>query len=282
LRSQANNFLLKVAYSSPGSHTSFHRPALIAMEINCCSKKLVDRDVEAIFNLCAKKVPSPDIALINLAHNQIHAKGTAAVARFLACSGKVKKLDMRSNHIGNEGLAHLVDALEADTALTDLDLRRNELDDRCVDHLASLLESNQAIVNLDLRNNKLTAAGIDRVTAAVASSGCQTEINVEWLGDEACRERLAAALAKNRETLMVLTLMWDPPIAGKLLMRCCSIGGSEVASEQVLLSDTLASLNSALAKSLRISPQRLRLILPNAQILEDETGTATLQQLLSL
>lgn len=240
--------------------------------LDLTSKLLTGAEVAQI--LGAVEAPEAVTTLV-LAHNPIGAGGAKAVGEFLAKSPSLTALDLRCTRIGNEGLKSILEGLSTNISLTSLDLRRNEFGDESAQGIAAFLRGSVTIAAIDLRHNRISENGVGTITEVVSSCGATADI---WVSDS--QAALSAALEQNRNRPMVLTLHWQPPVAGALRLVCLTMAGRELASVDAHTSDTLGALRQKVAQQVSVNASNVVLILPDATILEDASGS--LKKLLAL
>lgn len=217
--------------------------------LDLSSKVLTGAEIAEI--LGAVGTPEAVTTLV-LAHNPIGVEGAKAVGEFLARSPSLMALDLRCTQIGDEGLQSILEGLSANISLKSLDLRRNQLGNQSAQGLATFLEGSATIAAIDLRHNGITSD----------------------------HGALSVALQQIRNRRMVLTLGWQPPVAGVLRLVCTTMAGRELASVEAHVSDQLSVLRQKIAQQVSVSVSNVVLVLPDATILEDVPGT--LKELLAL
>jgi len=267
---------------SAPDHASFVRTTVRTvglLSIDCLdltSKQLTGTDIRLILH--AVKTPGSVTSLLLGNNSLLGAEGAAAVGEFLAESPSLTSLDLRGTLIGDEGLAHILKGLDSNISLTNLDLRRNKFNGASAVQIRDFIRENATISKIDLRHNAIGEPGADAIVDAVKAGHATADIFMEATKDQV--QRLEAALEKNRNRPMVLTLRWSPPIGGALRFVCSTMGGRELAGIEAHVSDKLGDFRARVAKTVGVNATNVVLILPDARMLEDASGTLKLEELL--
>lgn len=200
--------------------------------------------------------------------------------------------------LGDESVRELADALKTNSCLTSLTLRKQLLTDIGLGHLAEALRTNQVLKILDLGDNLFRGGSAQKLVDALQSNVTLTGLSLtnEASSDPflcAWAEPSQAIVRRNAYPSIVLQMAdesaQDPGqvkrrrLNGKQASRAHALVFRRLSGASVVLNVSLSCRLQQMYKLLeeRVKPiGRVKVLLPNGQLLHMLDGTMTVRELL--
>lgn len=190
----------------------------------------------------------------------------------LEMNDQLQSLSLQGCLLSNNELRLLIDALHAKDTLRNLNLSLVGLGDSMADIIAEIIESPtscKSLVSIDLSKNGISPLGANRLAEALEKNDRLQVLALDLNNVGPAAQRITEKLINNKRPMVVLTLRCFTQGPETFTVACEGIAG-QLYTVELHRGDSLDTLRRFLGPQLRHADARIRFVLSDGTILQEE------------